>query len=121
MANDPFYNTGLGKPWSELTPAERKHVLSNTNATYGKMGSRPSTLYLDEASDLRRFTVVRPANVGKTRPIDPVALEALRAYITSDLEVTADLRAKMLPPVRHVTIIERVVNSICAAWGRRVG
>lgn len=118
MANDPFYNTGLGKPWSELTPAERKHVLSNTNASYGKMGSRPSTLYLEEASDLRRFTVIRPAASGKTQPVDQAALEKLRDYLMHDLIGAGVLRTDTLPPQSPIAI---QVSAACAQWARRVG
>ena len=103
MANDPFYDH----------PFVRASVMSN--AVFGKFASQPSRLYMDEASDLRRFTVVRPAATGKTQPIDQAALEQLREYLMLDLVCSGIVRTDKLPPLRQ-SIIELHVAVICANW-----
>jgi hypothetical protein len=120
MANDPFYNMALGTPWSELSLAERRRILSATNGTYGKMAGRASDLYLEEASDLRRFTVVGASATGKTQPVDQAALEQLREYVMMDLVCAGIVRTDKLPPRDPLAI---QVHAICADWGMayRVG
>lgn len=118
MANDNFYNGPLGESWSELTPAERKRVLANSNAVFGKVASRPSTLYLEEASNLRRFTVYQHgASVGKTHTIDQAALDALCEYVTMDLIGAGVLRVDTLPP-RRLSIMVVHIRGVCASWPR---
>jgi hypothetical protein len=134
MANDPFYNTALGTPWSELSPAERRRILASTNGTYGKNPSQTfdMSLYrgmastsrvgtvIDEASDLRRFTVVRPAGIGKTQAVDQAALDKLREYVMMDLVGAGIVRTDRLPPRDPLAI---QVHAICCDWGMayRVG